>query len=375
LADALGNVGLQSYASDTQRRNAFNQTDLVWRVEGAYVSHQVLAGIEVGSQYSRNRRTPNNDAAGIVSLRNPTSFGAVSMLMPLQSDNEVDVRLAALYVQDQLSFGTHIKLLAGARLDHFSLSFDDRRPANADARRTDRMFSPRFGLVYQPTAAASLYASYSVSHLPQSGDQFGSLTATTAALEPERFRNLELGLKQELRPGFVFEAAAYRLERSNTTATDPVSGQLVLTGRQRTRGLELGLAGAVNPRWQVSAGYARQDARIVSDTASAPRGRRTPLVPAHSIALWNRYQLTPRWATAIGVTRQSDSYASISNAVTLPAYSRVDAALYWQAGGRQQLQLNIENLLDARYYPTAHNDNNITPGAPLGVRLAWQLRW
>jgi catecholate siderophore receptor len=33
-----------------------------------------------------------------------------------------------------------------------------------------------------------------------------------------------------------------------------------------------------------------------------------------------------------------------------------------------QAQLNVENLLGERYFPTAHNDNNITPGAPTTVR-------
>jgi catecholate siderophore receptor len=34
-----------------------------------------------------------------------------------------------------------------------------------------------------------------------------------------------------------------------------------------------------------------------------------------------------------------------------------------------QVQLNVENLFDEEYYPNAHNNNNISPGAPLGVRV------
>ncbi len=33
------------------------------------------------------------------------------------------------------------------------------------------------------------------------------------------------------------------------------------------------------------------------------------------------------------------------------------------------MQLNVENLLDERYYPNAHSNNNITPGSPLAVRV------
>ena len=33
-------------------------------------------------------------------------------------------------------------------------------------------------------------------------------------------------------------------------------------------------------------------------------------------------------------------------------------------------QVNVENLLDVRYYPTSHGNNNIMPGSPRLVRLS-----
>jgi catecholate siderophore receptor len=33
-----------------------------------------------------------------------------------------------------------------------------------------------------------------------------------------------------------------------------------------------------------------------------------------------------------------------------------------------EVQLNVENLFGADYFPTAHNDNNIAPGAPRTAR-------
>ena len=61
-------------------------------------------------------------------------------------------------------------------------------------------------------------------------------------------------------------------------------------------------------------------------------------------------------------------YANVDNQVTLPAFTRFDAALYWSATESIQMQLNIENLTDKRYFASAHSNNNITPGAP---RSAW----
>jgi catecholate siderophore receptor len=61
-------------------------------------------------------------------------------------------------------------------------------------------------------------------------------------------------------------------------------------------------------------------------------------------------------------------FAAADNSVTLPEFTRVDAGVYYAPSERLSLQLNVENLLDERYYPNAHNNNNITPGSPPAVR-------
>jgi len=71
----------------------------------------------------------------------------------------------------------------------------------------------------------------------------------------------------------------------------------------------------------------------------------------------------------VGVVRQSDMYAAIDDAVTLPGYTRVDAALYTNLGRGVRAQVNVENVLDARYYGASNGNNNIMPGAPRTVRV------
>ena len=99
------------------------------------------------------------------------------------------------------------------------------------------LWSPRLGLVFKPLEKLSLYASYSRSYLPQSGDQFGGLDLTTEALKPERFDNYEFGAKWEPIEGLLATAAVYRLDRSDTRAPDPNNPAVtILTGEQRSRG-------------------------------------------------------------------------------------------------------------------------------------------
>ena len=115
--------------------------------------------------------------------------------------------------------------------------------------RVDNLVSPRAGIVFKPIAPVSIYGSYSVSYLPSSGDQFSSLTAITQQVEPEQFTNYEVGAKWDVRPALSLTTAVYRLDRTNTRATDPNDPtRIVQTGSQRTNGYELGMNGASRPR-------------------------------------------------------------------------------------------------------------------------------
>jgi catecholate siderophore receptor len=373
--DGAGNVTLQGYNNGTDRQNIFSQTDLIWRTETGSIGHTVLAGVELGRQESDNARAPNFTGLPAVNVLAPTTTATGVIPTPLQTDNHVDANIAAIYLQDQIALSDRWQVIAGMRFDRFDLDFDDRRAANADFSRDDDLVSPRVGVIYRPIEPLSLYASYSVSYLPQSGDQFSSLDATTSALEPEEFENVELGLKWDVLPELALTAAIYRLDRTNTRAIDPLSGLTVLTGAQRSEGFEIGLSGSLRESWQVAGGYSYQNVEITRTTTAAPAGRAAPLSPEHTFSLWNMVRFSPRWGAGLGVTHQSEMFASISNAVTLPEFTRVDAALFFALTDQIEAQLNVENLLDEEYWGTAHNDNNITPGSPTAARLTLRARF
>jgi catecholate siderophore receptor len=107
----------------------------------------------------------------------------------------------------------------------------------------------------------------------------------------------------------------------------------------------------------------------VRTTAAARAGATVPLVPHHTLSLWNRWQATRALGLGLGVIHQADMYAAIDNTVTLPAFTRADGALFVGLSRRLRAQVNVENLLDARYYGTSHGNNNIMPGASRTVRV------
>jgi catecholate siderophore receptor len=373
-----GLVTLAGYNNRNNRRNLFSQTDLIWESRLAGIDQTLLFGYEAGREKSRNVR---NSAAfpdgNLVSADDPTvNSNAVFAPSATDANNRVTANVAALYIQDQIRLAQGLEIVAGIRFDSFKLRVNDLRATGGRFSRRDRLWSPRLGLVLKPADNLSFYTSYSRSYLPQSGDQFSGLTDVTDGLKPERFDNYEAGAKWEVLDGLLATAAIYQLDRSNTRASDPANpGVTVLTGKQRSRGLELGLERSVTSRWLISAGYTLQKAEIIRTTAAAPKGRDVPLVPNHSFSLWNRYNLTKQVGAGFGIVARSKSYASISNVVKLPGYARLDAALYYKLPYGVEAQVNVENILGAHYFATANSDNNIAPGAPRAVKATVGYRF
>ncbi|CAI09157.1 TonB-dependent receptor [Aromatoleum aromaticum] len=362
---------LSAYNNSNDRLNVFNQTDLTTKFATGGLQHTLLAGIELGYQDSDNRRKTGQFAPGtnVVPASNP--FGTAISFNPTATDanNNVESDTYAVYVQDQIALNEQWKVLAGLRYDKFEVDFNDKRAANTDLSTTDEEVSPRFGLIWTPTARQTYYASYSYSFLP-AGEQL-SLSPNTEDLNPEKAINYEVGARWDVLPELTLSTAVFRLDREDVRAADPLNpGFFVQTGEQRTEGFEIGLQGQVTPWWQVFAGYANLDAEITKTSASAPKGRKVGLVPDHMTSIWNRFDLGQGWGVGLGVINQSSSYTSFTNSVKLPSFTRVDGAVYYTFNDRKtRLALNVENITDKEYFPTAHSDNNISPGAPLNARL------
>jgi catecholate siderophore receptor len=290
------------------------------------------------------------------------------------ADNRTVATVAGVYLQEQAELAPWLQAVGGLRYDRFDVDYHNNRTGD-DLGRADVLWSPRAGLVLKPVRAMSFYGSWSVSYLPSSGDQFTSLTATTETLEPEQFTNREVGAKWDVRPNLALTAAVYRLDRTNTSAPDPADpSKIVQTGAQRTTGFELGAMGQVTRAWQVIGGFTSQNARIVSATSAAKAGARVPLVPHQTMSLWNRVQLAPAVGVGLGVVRQGDMFAAIDNTVTLPGFTRADGALFLRINAALGAQVNVENLLDERYYATSQGNNNIMPGAKRTLRISLTAR-
>ena len=373
-------VALSAYNNATRRKNLFSQTDLTYVASTGRVRHTLLGGFELGRQLTDNFRNTgffNNTSTSIqVPFDDPVTNAPITYRQSAtDANNHLKTNLAAAYVQDQLELSRYAQLVVGLRFDYFDLRFHNNRNGD-NLRRIDNLVSPRVGLVIKPAAALSLYGSYSVSHLPSSGDQFSSLTAVTQQVKPEKFSNYEAGVKWDVRRYLSLTSALYRLNRTNTRSVDPNNpAAIIQTGSQRTDGFEVGLSGSLTRDWSVAGGYSYQDAFITSATAAAAAGKRVGQVPRHTLSLWNKYQINRRLGAGLGIISRSDAFVAVDNTVVLPGYTRADAAVYYSFNEGWRLQGNVENVFDRRYFANADGNNNITPGSPRGLRVGLTARF
>lgn len=376
---ATDQVAITGYSNFTARRNLLNQTDLTTRFATGAVEHEFLAGVELGRQVTDNfRRTAYFTDVGatattdVVTLPDTIYDGAIEFRQSAtDADNHGVARDAALYVQDRLEFTPHWQALLGVRYDRFDADLRNDR-TGLSVEQTDGLWSPRAGLVWKPRTATSLYATWSVSHVPRAGEQLASLTPGNRALAPETFTNREVGLKWDVTDRLEFTAAAFRLDRSNVAVVDPADpSRMLLVDGQRVDGVELGLAGRLTDAWQVMAGYAWQDGEV--RTPGAQDGNALGQVPEHAFSVWNRFELSPAWSAGVGAIHRGDVYVATDNLVVIDDFTRVDAALYYAVNPGLRLQLNVENLFDTAYFASAHGNNNLMPGSPRAYRVgvAW----
>lgn len=386
-ADA-GTVTLDGYRDTTTRENALVQLNLIGQFATGDINHTLLTGMEYGSQDTENTRRDaffadsQDDQVSFV-FSDPLVIPSMTLTDPVR-DRASDVTFTSAFVQDEIKLNEHWIVVAGLRYDNFDIDVvDSIEVANgADdgnsgfLSSSDSQVSPRAGLIYKPAESVSIYASYSKSFLPRSGDQFLSLSLTSQALEAEEFENKEIGVKWNFSDSLSVTAAAFEVERENGTAQDPNNPEAsILTGTE-TKGFEVQVVGKLSERWVINAGYSNLDGeemgRIVD---GALANRDLAQLPEHMLTLWNQYEVNDKWRVALGVIYQSEQYASLNNTVELPDFVRVDAAVYYDYSEDVKIQLNVENVFDEDYFPSAHNDNNIATGEPLNARVSLQYKF
>ncbi len=286
----------------------------------------------------------------------------------------VDVETLSFYLQDDIAITENFHVILGARFDRFDIVVNNVDPgagANAGIRsREDNEVSPRGGLIYKPRENISAYFSYSESFLPRSGEQFANINGDNDELDPDVFENIEFGLKWDITPALSVTAAYFESEQTSAERSDVDDGTFDVRGLE-IDGFELQLKGQITEQIRIIAGYSNLEG-VTDDGAELPRE-----LPENTFSAWVNYDVNQYFGFGLGVTYQDESFASDfdigddqSVEPTLPSYTRIDAAAYYNISDKVRLQLNVENLTDELYYPNSHTDFNVTVGQSINARLS-----
>jgi catecholate siderophore receptor len=350
-----------------------SQTDLTSRFRTGSLGHALVTGVEIARETSDNwNRVERGGAQPSTDLFNPDfSTPYASRLERDGAVNDATAHSAAVFAFDTVQVTPQFELTGGLRWDRFALDYRTVSAAGQETmlERTDDMVSWRGGAVYKPRPNGSVYLGLGTSLNPSTEGL--SLSASTAALDPERSRSVEAGTKWDTLGGRVgFNAAVFNTTKTNarTPGINPGDPPTVLQGEHSVSGVEFGINGNVTDEWQVFGGYTFMDSEITSSNTPAEVGKEFGNTPNHSLSLWTAYRLPRGVELGGGAQYVGDRFNNNTGARTAPAYWVLDAMAAYRVTDQLTLRVNGLNLADERYIDRVGGGHFI-PGPARSVML------
>jgi catecholate siderophore receptor len=379
--DSRGNVANGLLYRSSKNRNStssgfVNQTDLTTKFNTGSLEHSLATGIEFSYQDTHNRgynvgvaSTGNTCNAALLASHDCTSAydpnphdswnGSITDSLAY---TDTDAKNSAAYVFDTLKFNEQWSLNLGLRLDHYEIASSGYSTGgrgsvagNFNREKTSDIWSYQLGVVYKPLPNGSVYAAWSTSSNP-SGETAGNggqeIAANNADLDPEKSRNYEVGTKWDFfDDDLSLTAALFRTEKTNARITDPDNSSFqVLDGEQRVQGFEFTYTGNITRQWKVFGGYTYMESELVKTSTAADKGNHMPSTPRNSFNLWSTYEVVPKLTLGAGATFVDQRFGNEANSIEIPSYWRYDAMASYKLTKNVDLQLNVQNLTNKRYF-------------------------
>ena len=275
------------WQQDLKAKNLISNTEAEGLFQTGPVEHRLLAGFEQNWQERTPKLYQNATAIPSGNLYDPGSLPTYNGAMKLSSDAKHKVRGNGLYLQDQLSLGDW-HLVGGLRRDDFTVT-SRRYDLNKEESVSVNSLSPRLGLVWNPLEDHAFYTSYSKTFTPVGGELIGITPGDkNNGLEPQHTRLYEGGVKSDWLNGkLATTLSLYRLEMYNKRTKDPLDPtKVILTGLQRTEGVELSARAELTDEIYLRGGFRHSGCRAgqggCGSAGQAPDERLPPEWPVLS---------------------------------------------------------------------------------------------
>ncbi|WP_114821938.1 TonB-dependent siderophore receptor [Chryseobacterium sp. KLBC 52] len=305
-----------------------------------------------------------------------TDFNTLNVITPLPS---ALTTTHAAYIQHLFTW-KKFKILSGIRQEWFQ-DITNFKETNETSFTNNKLLY-RFGITYSVTDHINVYGTYLTGYQPQSNTvtlmpNTSGLTGSAARLKPLTSDLKELGIKAQVFDRISMNLAVYEINQRNIliNANNPSEpDELVQRGADRSRGFEAEFSGHILPQWHIYGGYSYIDAKILDDTNLDLVGKRKENTSKNSVNIWTRYNFSTieflkDFGIGAGMLYQSSKIPWFTRSFELPAYTTIDAALYYTPAKSVQLSFNLNNITNKVYWIGAQNYLRLFPGTPRNYLL------
>lgn len=291
----------------------------------------------------------------------------------LGNRNDLTTRQSAGYIAARFKPTDELGIILGSRVANYE------RTGDSEAKKTGKVI-PYAGITYDLNPNYTLYASYTSIFNPQSyRDRFDK------PLDPDEGDNYEVGIKGEWFDGRLNASLAYfEIHQDNRAEADteynnnpPVGAQLTsayIGTKAKAKGFEAEISGELAPGWQVQGGYTH---KVIRDSDN---NKISTWEPEDQFNLFTTYRLPilqdkltvgggARWrgkgwqsVSRPNPTRNEDLYQD--------AYWLVDLMTRYQITDNLSASINVNNLLDKKYYTNVGFYNSVYYGDPRNVMFS-----
>ena len=367
-------ITLNDSTSEQNFQTHYWVNEAVGRLRTGPIGHTILGGFELDREINPNYAKARPAVLGAVTLDlyNPNYAALPARVLGMDLSNNADGAYGGFYLQDQIELRKNLKLTLGTRYDIAKTITDTYFSArgafvpHVSGRNT--AWSPRTGIVYQPIERISLYATYAKSFQPQIGTTFNS-----TPYQPTRGELMETGIRfTNPSQRYVSTISAYQIKQTNVLTADPVhSGYSIAVGEQRSKGIESDNTLQLTRDWNIIAGYAYDIPQVTQDNTIRV-GNLLAGAPRHTGNFWTHYTMSNGSLKGLGVGAgvfgSGRRYGDSSNTYLTPGYERVDTNVSFARTlhdtSRLNLNFNVQNVGDRRYFEGGSTRFRIAPGAP-----------
>jgi len=381
-------AGIRPFNAWQQNDYIGNQTNVLFDTELWGMQHNFVSGIEYANEKADTGvyNVTTDPSVPMIDPYNPDN-SSWSGTIAKQDRNSNEINTTSVYLMDTVTLSDEWEVFGGVRYDHFDYdleagAYQNRRGpvAAADYDYSDGFWNGHLGAVFSPWENGNIYASWSTSSNINGGEADAGTNCGYGGLctdgnggysaKPETSENFEIGTKWNLlENNLLLTAALFQTTKDNVIEGSSNSYQpegSLNTGKNRVKGIELGLSGNITSKLSGQIGAAFMDSDTLESYNPENVGRPKANFADDSVSAQLKYEFTPKFNFGGNLTYSSgmlggqpDAGSASDTTIRTPSYTVYDLFASYQVTKQLGVRANIMNLTDKDYYTAIYRGGDI----------------